>query len=319
MAHTSFTDVIIPSVFDPYVINRTMELSALFQSGIATNDAEMNRLASATAPISNLPFFNDLSGDSEVMTEGPIEAAKITTAQDAAPVVRRVKMWAATGLSAALAGSDPMRAIGDLVAAYWSREMQKILIQILAGSMGASNMTGNVLNISGGTDDAAKWSPSAFIDAVGKLGDAQDQLSAVAMHSAVLNELKKKNLIDVERPSMDASFETYQGKRVIVDDGCPVAAGVYTTYIFGAGALALGNGNPLGIVPTETDRNKQTGSGVELLINRKTFILHPRGIRFKGPLASDAGPTNAELATANKWERVYEPKQIRIVAFKHKI
>jgi hypothetical protein len=30
-------------------------------------------------------------------------------------------------------------------------------------------------------------------------------------------------------------------------------------------------------------------------------------------------PTEAELANAQNWKRVYEPKQIRIVAFKHKI
>jgi len=34
---------------------------------------------------------------------------------------------------------------------------------------------------------------------------------------------------------------------------------------------------------------------------------------------SGAFPTNAELADPDNWERVYEPKAIRIVAFKHKV
>ena len=45
---------------------------------------------------------------------------------------------AATSLSAALAGADPMKAIGDLVAQYWARDMQKELIAILAGVFGTT-------------------------------------------------------------------------------------------------------------------------------------------------------------------------------------
>lgn len=53
------------------------------------------------------------------------------------------------------------------------------------------------------------------------------------MHSATEAYLKKQNLIDTVQPSNDVAFGTYQGKRVIVDDGCPVSDGTYTTYLFG--------------------------------------------------------------------------------------
>lgn len=43
---TRVIDVIQPEVFTPYTINRTMELSALIQSGIAENSNEFNELAS---------------------------------------------------------------------------------------------------------------------------------------------------------------------------------------------------------------------------------------------------------------------------------
>ena len=70
MAGTTLTDVIVPELFTPYVVQRTMELSALFQSGIVTNNAEFDRLASEAAPIHNMPFFEDLTGDSEAVVEG---------------------------------------------------------------------------------------------------------------------------------------------------------------------------------------------------------------------------------------------------------
>ena len=64
MAITKIADVIVPELFNPYVINRTMELSALFQCGIVTNNAEFDRLASEAARTHNMPFFEDLNGES---------------------------------------------------------------------------------------------------------------------------------------------------------------------------------------------------------------------------------------------------------------
>ena len=67
---TTLSDVIVPELFNPYVINKTMELSALFQSGIITNNPEFDRLASEAAPVHNMPFFEDLTGESEQIIEG---------------------------------------------------------------------------------------------------------------------------------------------------------------------------------------------------------------------------------------------------------
>lgn len=327
---TTLQDVIVPELFNPYVVNRTMELSALFNSGIVTNNSEFDTLASQAAPTVNMPFFEDLTGESEQVIEGSdLTANKIASNKDVAAIIRRAKMWSATDLSAALAGADPMKAIGDLVAGFWARDMQKELVAVLNGIFGTYTPTegsattplaSNMLDISTKSSTAANWSGSAFIDAEQLLGDAKSQLTGVVMHSMTEAYLKKQNLIETVQPSNDVAFGTYQGKRVIVDDGCPVEKGVYTTYLFGDGAIALGNGNPVGFVPTEVDRDKRKGSGVDYLINRRTNILHPRGIAFTNAnVAKTEGPSRAELRDAQNWKPVYESKQIRIVAFKHKL
>lgn len=331
---TTLQDVIVPELFNPYVINRTMELSALLSSGIVENNKEFDSLASQAAPTVNMPFFEDLNGESEQVIEGKdLEENKITSNKDVAAIFRRAKMWSATDLSAALAGKDPMKAIGELVARFWSRDLQKELIAVLNGIFGTipaatgdaakseeTRLTSNLLDISGKSGAAASWSGSAFIDAEQLLGDAKAQLTGVAMHSATEAHLKKQNMIQTIKPSEDVSFNVYQGKRVIVDDGCPVEKGVYTTYLFGNGAVALGNGNPEGFVPTETDRAKRKGSGVDFLINRRTSILHPRGVAFTSEnVAKTEGPSREEMRDPSNWKPVYEPKQIRIVAFKHKL
>lgn len=321
MAGTTLTDVIVPELFNPYVIQRTMEKSAFFSSGIITRNAAFDALASEAARTHNMPFFEDLSGDAQNIVEGKsIEFQKITSNKDVSTTIMRQQKWSATSLSAALAGSDPMRAIGDLVADYWARQYQKELINILTGVFGADTMADHVLDISKKTGNAANISASAVIDALQLLGDAQDQLTAVVMHSATKAYLKKQNLITTERDSTSVEFDTYQGRRVIVDDGCPAADGVYTTYFFGSGAVAYGEGNPVGFVQTETKRDPDLGAGINMLYNRRCFIMHPRGIAWQNAVRANVeSPSREELATATNWKRVYEPKAIRIVALKHKV
>lgn len=332
MAITTLSDVIVPELFTPYVVNRTMELSALYQSGIVANSPEFDRLASEAAPIHQMPFFEDLTGASEAIIEGAdLTAKKITSNKDVSTTIRRANMWAATDLAAALAGSDPMQAIGELVAGFWARDLQKELIAVLQGVFGSyiegtdtvTPLADHILDITGASSAAAKKiSASAFIDALQLLGDAQEQLTGVVMDSATKAYLKKQNLIETERDSTSVEFSTYQDRRVIVDDGCPVDAvnGVHTAYIFGQGAIAYGVGNPVGNVATEVDRDAKKGSGVDYLINRKTFILHPRGVKWTNAARENVEtPTRAELANAKNYARVYEPKQIRMVAFKYKI
>lgn len=319
MTVTRIADVIVPEVFNPYVILRTMELSALFRSGIATNSPEFNALASVAARSINMPFWSDLTGDDETLDdENPLTPGKIEADEDVAVILRRGRAWGANDLAGNLAGSDPMRAIADLVADYWARRLQAMAISTLSGVFASASMSGNVHDISALTDGAQYIKAETFIDASQKLGDAKDLLTAAAMHSATEAYLAKQGLIDYER-DQDGSIRVrrYMGYEVIVDDGMPVSTGTYTTYLFGSGALAYGNGNPVAFVPTETDRDSLAGD--DILVNRQTIILHPRGVAWQNDTVTGKSPSNANLALADNWERAYDPKHIRIVQFKHKI
>ncbi len=322
-SNVQLADLIVPELFNPYVFNSILQYSPLVSTGIITNSPEFDMLASQPAKIVNLPFFQELTGLSEQIIENTsLTPSNISPGIDQAPIIRRARMWASTDLSTAMSGADPMAAIGTLVARFWIRDMQKELINILSGAFSASSMSSNILDITdvdeGDEDATTCWTASAFIDAQQLLGDASETLSAVLMHSDTKAFLKKSNLLDQIRPSDNPGFDSYQGVRVIVDDSCPVENGVYTTYLFGEGAIAFGNGSPLGFVPVEVDRDRKKGSGVDYLISRKNFILHPRGIKFlNASVANSEGPSRVELANNANWQRVYEPKQIRIVQFLH--
>lgn len=316
MPTTQIADVIVPEVFNPYVIQRTAELSALSQSGIISNNSELDKLALGGGTLINMPYWNDLTGDDEVLSDsGALTPEKITAGQDVAALFLRGKAWSANDLAHVLAGSDPMKAIGDLVASYWARRRQALLFSMLKGVFASATMVGNVHDISGETGTAAVLSGETFLDAGQKLGDAAGKLTAFSLHSAAYTHLKKQNLIETEKDSEGNEIETYMKKRVIVDDGHPVTAGVYTSYLFGAGAIGLGNG--MAKVPTETDRDSLAGD--DILINRQAFVLHPRGVKFTNASVTGPTPSNTEVENAANWSRVYENKNIRIVKFVYKL
>jgi len=315
MASVKISDIIVPIVFNKYVIQETNRLDAFVQSGIIQTDAQLDALALSGGTTINMPYFNDLTGDSEELSDSsPLGVNAITTGQDVARLHMRGKAWGVNDLAQALSGADPMAVIASKVAKFWVGERSKILFKSLQGI--ATTASTNVSDISGLVGDLAVISGSTVLDAKQLLGDNASKLTGIGMHSAVFTKLQKENLIIYTTTSDgNIAFPTYLGYKVIVDDACPVTAGVYTTYLFGEGAFGLGNGSAP--VPTETDRDKLAGE--DILINRQHFVLHPRGIKWVDAIVAGKTPTFAEIATAGNWTKVYDTKNIRIVILKHKI
>lgn len=324
MAATRLTNIIVPAVWNPYVIERTAELSAFFQSGIIAPVEEIAGFIADGGNTLNMPFWKDLSGDDEVLsaTGTALTVNPIETGQDISVVLARGRAWGTNELAAALSGDDPAGAIAELVAAYWARRMQAASLAVLKGVFSAASMATNVHDISAATGEAAVISGSTFVDAAQRMGDNKGKLTAVAMHSATEAALLKADLIEF-RPDSEGrlTIPTFMGKTVVVDDGLPVgtggSAGIYDTYLFGAGALGLADGTGrTHVTATETDRDSLAGE--DILINRRHFVLHPRGVKWKGT-ATGGGPDNTALGTGTNWERVYESKNVRIVLFRHRI
>lgn len=320
---TRLADVIVPEVFTEYVTNRTAEKSLLIQSGIIERNAEFDRLAGGEGRLIEMPFWNDLTGEEEIVDDhGEFTAGKITASSDQAIKHVRGRMWGVNQLTSLLAGSDPMQAIGNLVADYWNRRDQAKLLATLNGIFSAGNMSDKHYDISGNTADGAVLSGHNFIDATQVMGDAKELLTGVMMHSAVETHLRKLNLIESIRPSDGGEpINYFQGKRVIVDDAMPFNTEdlVGSMYLFGSGAIAKGIGSHPNIVATEVDRNAQSKAGEEFLINRHIDILHPRGVKWTDDSITGRFPTNEELQNGSNWNRVFEPKQIRIVKFTFRV
>jgi len=323
---TRIADVITPEVFNPYVDEYIVDHSRLRQSGI------IGTVPGVTVPNGgatiNMPFWPDIGEGDQVLSDSiPLVPDKITAGLDIAVILKRGNAWKANDLATSFAGSDVMGAIGRRVGDYWIKVEQAILLSILKGVFGSASMSDSMLDISGITGAGASIGRNSLIDAISLLGDAGRNLTGIVTHSAVMYDLAKKHLLDprvnIGDPSFTGApeFQTYLGRQVIDDDGCPVETvgtdKVYTTYIFGAGAIGGAVGTPP--VPTETERDALGGN--DILVNRRHLIMHPRGVKWTNAslTAGEATPGNIALAKGANWERVYEQKNIRIIAFKHKI
>ena len=324
MSATKISNVIVPEVFNPYVVEKTAELASFYLGGIISNDASLNVLATQGGKLINMPFWNDLSGADEVLSDSSaLTVNAITASKDIAALHARGKAWGVNDLAKALSGDDPMMRIGDLVADYWARRMQDVLISSLTGVFAdniANDSSDMVVNKAVETiAGAVKLDGDLFIDGQATFGDAIGRVSGIAMHSDTYNHLKKTDNISFLRESKgDLEIVTYRGLPVIVNDTLPKRAGttsgyVYTTYLFGNGAFGYGQGQAP--VPTETDRDSLAGE--DILITRTHFLMHPRGIKFTSASVAGEFPINIELQNATNWDRVYERKNCRIAAIIH--
>ncbi|QGH03542.1 major capsid protein [Streptococcus dysgalactiae] len=312
---TKIKDVITPEVFNSYMQTYTAQKSLIVNSGVAVPDERVSRMITSGGKLVHMPFWNDLSGDDEVLSDSQeLGTGKITAGQDIAAVMYRGRGWSVNELAAVFAGDDPMRAILDKIGAYWVRQEQKVLLSVLKGlfAEGGALATTHLLDVKEKAITAA-----TVLDAKQKLGDAADKLQIIVMHSAVFTKLQKDNLIAYIQPT-DATIQipTYLGYRVVVDDSNAPEGDVYTTYLLASGSFGRNTGTPSELTTFETSR--KAAAGVDEVFTRRAFVYHPYGVKFKSTTVTGETPSNAELATATNWEKVYEDKNIGIVAIKHK-
>ena len=327
------SDIIVPEVFTPYVIEQTTQRDAFLASGVVRPMAELN--ATEGGDFINVPFWKaNLSGDFEVLSDSSsLTPGKITADKQVGVILHRGRAFEARDLAALAAGSDPMAAIGAKVADYVANQRQKDLLSCLKGVFGTLGTTSSSaaffgLTIDGESGDTPTvLSPRHVAEARSLLGDQGDKLAAVCMHSKVYYDLVERRAIDYVSTadargttttqsggSMAAAFgnptvPTYMGLRVIVSDDVQTegsgSSTEYATYFFTEGAVASGEQMAM---QTETDRDilaKSDAMSIDL-----HYCYHPVGSKWA---VTTTNPTRAQLETVSNWSKVYELKNLGIV------
>src|SRR6478752_6079653 len=184
MAKTAVADIIIPTEFERYAIERTAELAQFGQCGIVEATPEFDAIASEGGREVRMPFWKDLTATRQLLSDSaPLTVNKINADQDIARIHNDAQVWSVNHLAKVISGDDPMGAIVDLVAAYWARTDEGLLVSALKGIFAAASMAGNKLGIASesvaGQSAATRLNGATFVDATAELGDRGDRLTAV--------------------------------------------------------------------------------------------------------------------------------------------
>lgn len=328
MAKTLISDVFIEEVYGDMTTNNRVDKLAFAQSGIIVRNPELQRVAESGARIVEIPHWNDLSEEEPNISDDSDDEAtpkKITTGSLMGRNAYLNQAWSSADLAAEIGGRNPMQAIKDRTGAYWQLQFQKRLIAMTRGIL-ADNIAANsgdmLYNVAletlvGQTDDN-KISADVLIEGLFTLGDRFDTIGAIAMHSIPYKNLVKQNQIEFIRPSEgSAAIPTYLGKIVVVDDGMPAIAGTtsgvkYVTAMFGSGAFGYGEGTPVKPTAVVREELKGNGGGVETLVDRVTWLLHPKGYNFDSASVAGESASLAELMLAANWSRVLPRKKIPV-------
>lgn len=333
MAATQLSDVIIPDVYQTYTAVDNPERTAFFDAGVAVRNAMLDQKANEGGDRLNVPFWNDLDPDAEpnLSSDDPDSDAspqRITADRQIAQMAYLNQAYSSADLAGEIAGSDPMQRVRNRFGRYWRRQWQRRTIASLRGILADNedNDDGDMVeDVSTGDGDNADsdnlFSREAFTGAGFTLGDMFESTSAIAVHSVVYKRMVDNDDVEFIPDSEGRlSIPTFMGRRIIVDDGMPVEDGdtsgsIYTSVLFGEGAIGYGEGTAPNAVEQDRQSLAGDGGGVDILIERKSWLLHPFGFKVDTD-PSAASFSLSELRDAATWDRVVDRKTVPLAFLK---
>jgi hypothetical protein len=314
------------------------ERSLFLKSGAVVRNALLDAREGGTRI--QVPEFNPVSPTEEIMdgtaswgtsTNGYLTPQKIGTGTQIASIVHRGFAYAVDDVAVLAAGEDPMLHIRNQLADAINKLNSARLFSQLAGLFGTA-LSGNALDLgvaaASGADEDNFLTGASIARARSLLGERGDELDTLVVHPSVGFYLYQVGLLTFSTSALAASgavtwggggvgvgarsIGQFAGMNVIMDPQVnTVAPGTgghqreFYCYLTKSGTILEGVQSDLRI---EADRNILSKQDVLSVDYHGAY--HVMGTKW-----TDAGdnPTNANLATANKWSATYDIDLIPLV------
>ena len=330
-------DIVKRNNLSTYVSEAIKERSAFIKSGAVVRNALLD--ASEGGTRIQVPEFNPISPTEEILdgtaswgtsNGGYLTPQKIGTATQIATICHRGFAYAVDDIAVLAAGEDPMGHIRNQIADAINKLNSARLFSHLQGLFGTA-LAGNHLDLAkAGTGATEANFLTAATVARGRslLGERGEELDTIVLHPSVAYYLYQVGMLTFSTSALstgtgiqwggggvgitDRAVGQFAGMNVVVDSQVntvpPGASGHQTEflcYLIKSGTILEGQQSPLGI---ESDRNILSKQDVMSVDYHSAY--HVMGTKWV-----DAGdnPTNAHLATANKWALTYDADLVPIV------
>ncbi len=291
------------------------------QIGSDTDPAQ----AGASAAITGTPTAAQVNAAGQ---SGVVQGLLTTNARSSfevdVPMLRRVVNFSAMDLARAEANADPLGDVAVQAAEQIIKNQNAIIISSLQGVLAdniandSSNMLEDEAAANTTTRSTAAGSETVLtrksvINAVADWGDYGNQAAALVMHSAVYYGLLSRDTTGFRQEGEQGFVNTYMGIPIVLDDQMPQdpagsgGAVRYITAVMAPGAVGFASIQSSPVL----DRNERVGNGwgQETLIVRRTDLVNPRGIDFRGSASNVA---NTVLDDAGSWDRLWQRKNVGI-------
>lgn len=292
-----------------------MRVNALLKSGAVVRNARIKQLLSAYTGTfaTRIPMMGRISDESPVNYDGKTDIPydSIGTLSYRITSFGRAKAWGENQFVYDITGGvDPLDWMGQQIADYWDDQTMNTFTSVIKGMFGMTDAVSEEFVVKHTYDITKSLDSKVGADTLNTAiqrasGMRKNIFTTAIMHSTVATNLENQQLLtymkgtDSNGMERDLSMATWNGRRIIIDDGVPFEDGKYTTYLLGAGAFVydeLGAKNAV-----EKERIARQEGGIDILINRRRSFIIPHGLSFEGTPATNS-PTNAEFEVGTNWQ-----------------
>ena len=331
-------DIVKRNNLSTYVSEAIKERSLFIKSGAVVRNALLDSREGGTRI--QVPEFNPISPTEEILDgtatwgtsgAGYLTPQKIGTGTQIATICHRAFAYAVDDQAVLAAGEDPMLHIRNQLADAINKLNSQRLFSHLAGLFGTA-LSANAIDkgkaASSGADESNFLTSATVAEARSKLGERGEELDTLVVHPSVAYYLYQVGMLTFSTSALSTggavtwggggvgvgarSIGEFAGMNVIIDSAVnTVAPGTsghqkeFYCYLIKSGTILEGVQQDLRI---EAERNVLSKQDV-LSVDYHT-AYHVMGTKW-----TDAGdnPTNANLATANKWSATYDIDLIPMV------
>ena len=331
-------DIVKRNNFAAYVSEAIKERSAFIQSGAVVRNPLLDSREGGTRI--QVPEFNPVSPTEEIIdgtatwgtsNGGYLTPQKIGTGTQIATICHRGFAYAVDDVAVLAAGEDPMGHIRDQLADAINKLNSTRLFFHLHGLFGSA-LSANALDVAkAGTGAAEANFLTAATVARGRslLGERGEELDTLVVHPSVAYYLYQVGMLTFSTSALstgtgiqwggggvgisDRAVGEFAGCTVVVDSAVNTVAPSSSSghqveffcYLTTSGTILEGNQQALRI---EAERNILSKQDVMSVDYHSAY--HVMGTKWND--AAD-NPTNANLATANKWAITYDADLIPLV------
>lgn len=296
-----------PGVLANVVAKAYATKNTLIASGLATTGPEVDALMAGGSQKQELTFINkvDTTQYNHASDDYDQKGAVGKISADGYMALRQDLNWgwATTDLVRMITRFAPTGYVEQAIPLYWGEVGEHIATASMRGAIAANadltlDLSTDALSLAMLVDAGTAFKGGIQTIITNRKGEA---------------EFKKLNInAYVSAKNTDLNVANFAGYNHLVKDD--LADG--EMLVGGNGALAFGTGVIAGSVPMVITRSEDAGNGQggEVLRTRRSFVVAPQGVSYKGPTA----PSLAALATGTNWEVVGDLDDVafRLVKFK---